>query len=304
MELRKQSKQEREFIREAIQMQKKAERDEIKKIKDINERKRQEILLRHQEEKSRRHDVIRMQQEEGMIKKKEFFEEKRSFLKMQIEKKKFDEARAKNRKELEVLNMEKLELELIKKLQHTQMLQKAAFEELEVALSVKPSDYESRFLQKGSVKDLRHSHDASGMEALTERTENNRSQLPPLEKKLETENYYIGKKGIRGQPDAKVEEVEGAKEKRVQMKPDAENTKETTNIEQQKTNRSAEEQKNVNIEESQKDEKQNEEAAQNKAEVQQDEKKSEEAQQSNEENQKKVEEMHNDEKKEENQNNS
>jgi len=57
---------------------------------------------------------------------------------MEHEKRMAEEEQIKQNKELEVLNMEKLEMELIKKLQHTQMLQKAAYEELEVALAEEP----------------------------------------------------------------------------------------------------------------------------------------------------------------------
>ncbi len=43
--------------------------------------------------------------------------------------------------------MEKLEMELIRKLQHTQLLQKAAYEELESALSQPALEFENKYLQ-------------------------------------------------------------------------------------------------------------------------------------------------------------
>ena len=43
------------------------------------------------------------------------------------------------KKEEEIFEMEKLELELIKKLHNTQLLQKSAFEELESVLNMKAS---------------------------------------------------------------------------------------------------------------------------------------------------------------------
>lgn len=49
-----------------------------------------------------------------------------------------DEDRVKNQKEKEVMQLEMLEMELIKKLQNTQAIQKAAYSELENALA-KPS---------------------------------------------------------------------------------------------------------------------------------------------------------------------
>lgn len=46
-----------------------------------------------------------------------------------------DEARLRQMKEQEVMQMEMLEMELIKKLQNTQAIQKEAYAELEKALS-------------------------------------------------------------------------------------------------------------------------------------------------------------------------
>lgn len=44
--------------------------------------------------------------------------------------------------------MEKLELELIKKLHNTQLIQKSAFEELENVLNLPPDDFEGKYRQK------------------------------------------------------------------------------------------------------------------------------------------------------------
>lgn len=50
--------------------------------------------------------------------------------------------------------MERLELELIKKLHNTQLLQKSAFEELENCLNNKASDFEKTYHKKKSKKHL------------------------------------------------------------------------------------------------------------------------------------------------------
>lgn len=73
---------------------------------------------------------------------------------MEHERKLAEEEQIKQNKELEVLNMEKLEMELIKKLQHTQMLQKAAYEELEVALAEEPQEYEKKYLNGEGEYDI------------------------------------------------------------------------------------------------------------------------------------------------------
>ena len=76
--------------------------------------------------------------EEKTIKKKKKFVQK---IKNNIsEQYKFEvdmEEAYRKKKEEEIFEMEKLELELIKKLHNTQLLQKSAFEELESVLNMK-----------------------------------------------------------------------------------------------------------------------------------------------------------------------
>jgi len=67
-------------------------------------------------------------------------------MKMEHNTRVMEEEKIKNEKEMEVLNMEQLEMELIRKLQQTQLLQKSAYEELETALSHPPGEYAKKFL--------------------------------------------------------------------------------------------------------------------------------------------------------------
>ena len=64
-----------------------------------------------------------------------------------IDRKLDDEARVRQMKEQEVMQMEMLEMELIKKLQNTQAIQKEAYAELEKALS-QPSKMIGSYLMK------------------------------------------------------------------------------------------------------------------------------------------------------------
>jgi hypothetical protein len=64
-----------------------------------------------------------------------------------IDRKLDDEARVRTMKEQEVMQMEMLEMELIKKLQNTQAIQKEAYAELEKALS-QPSKMIGSYLMK------------------------------------------------------------------------------------------------------------------------------------------------------------
>jgi len=63
----------------------------------------------------------------------------------------------KSRREVEILEMERLELDLLKKLRNTQVAQKSAFEELENALHLPVTEYENLYKARehkmqGSIK--------------------------------------------------------------------------------------------------------------------------------------------------------
>ena len=68
------------------------------------------------------------------MKKEEFIRRKQAEAKADMEKKMAEEEGVIRAKEQEVMQMEMLEMELIKKLQNTQAIQKQAYAELENAL--------------------------------------------------------------------------------------------------------------------------------------------------------------------------
>ena len=70
-----------------------------------------------------------------MLKKEEFIRRKQYEAKQDMEKRMGEEEAVIRAKEQEVMQMEMLEMELIKKLQNTQAIQKQAYAELENALS-------------------------------------------------------------------------------------------------------------------------------------------------------------------------
>ncbi len=68
------------------------------------------------------------------MKKNDFYRRKQVDAKNEIDKRIAEEEALIQQKEQEVMQMEMLEMELIKKLQHTQAIQKQAYSELEQAL--------------------------------------------------------------------------------------------------------------------------------------------------------------------------
>lgn len=128
---------------------------------------------------------------------------------MEHEKRMAEEEQIKQNKELEVLNMEKLEMELIKKLQHTQMLQKAAYEELEVALAEEPQEYEKKYLNSYGE----YEHQSNSNIQSRRDTPGGREDAPISEKDIqgrpqeskEELNISNSQKQVDGNDDAKSE---------------------------------------------------------------------------------------------------
>jgi hypothetical protein len=110
-----------------VQSLKKTKEKNIKTIEEIrNEELAEKIQLKQQ---------IKNQQREAEEKKRKILEEKREKARLENERKVEEENRLRREREEEVARMEQEELELIQRLQNTQLLQKSAYEDLENALS-------------------------------------------------------------------------------------------------------------------------------------------------------------------------
>jgi hypothetical protein len=79
--------------------------------------------------------MIKQQERIALLKKEEFVRRKQMEAKLENERRMAEEEAVIRNKEQEVMQMEMLEMELIKKLQNTQAIQKQAYAELENALS-------------------------------------------------------------------------------------------------------------------------------------------------------------------------
>mgnify|MGYP000226220659 CR=1 FL=1 len=101
----------------------------------------QEIISKQKEEisfqKASTAKQIRNSKKEAEDARKAAEEEKRARMRAELEKKIQEELKIKEEKELDISRMEQEEMELIERLQNSQMMQKSAFEELELALSGK-----------------------------------------------------------------------------------------------------------------------------------------------------------------------
>ena len=91
--------------------------------------------------------MIKNQQKEAQDRRQREFQEKQMRTKMQIEDKAFGEEQRRLEHEALAQKMEQEELELIQRLQNTQLLQRAAYEDLESALTGGQADS-----KKGTAK--------------------------------------------------------------------------------------------------------------------------------------------------------
>jgi len=145
VEIREKQKVERQQILEAVYVQKKKEMMEVKKQKEKNESKKNElkkILLKENIAKSK---SVKEQEFLSAQRKQEFMDNKLKALKSEKERTLLYEDKIRRKKELEIMTMEKMEMELVRKLEETQQFQRAAFEELETAMTQPADVYSNKF---------------------------------------------------------------------------------------------------------------------------------------------------------------
>ena len=144
-DLRRQKEMERKNLRDALHQQKYQDMLEIRRQREINERRKKDLVDKSKFVNQIKSKEVKAQEEIGLIKKKEYHIQQLRLNKIYYDKRMEREEKVKIEKEMEVLNMEQLEMELIRKLQQTQMLQKDAYEELETALANPPEEYAKRY---------------------------------------------------------------------------------------------------------------------------------------------------------------
>jgi hypothetical protein len=101
----------------------------VQNMKLLEDFKKEDLAEKHQLK-----NQVKSQQREAEEKRKRFLEAKREKARQENEKRIELENKLRREREEEVARMEQEELELIQRLQNTQLLQKSAYEDLENAL--------------------------------------------------------------------------------------------------------------------------------------------------------------------------
>ena len=91
--------------------------------------------MKIEQENKMKNQIINQQKRIAQMKIEDDKRRRIHSVKREVDRKVDEEARIRQMKEQEVMQMEMLEMELIKKLQNTQAIQKEAYSELEKALS-------------------------------------------------------------------------------------------------------------------------------------------------------------------------
>lgn len=133
--LREQRHQEKDKIKQAVLMNKREEVKITKLEEKRNMRIKSEMMRRNWEAKKEKSKAIKEQLRIAELKKREYERQKLEQAKREFEERIEREIRLTKHKEKEVMQMEMIEMELIKKLQNTQNIQKSAYQELENALA-------------------------------------------------------------------------------------------------------------------------------------------------------------------------
>lgn len=132
--------------KEAYNNMRKDRVDKIKEDKKLYQKKKLLNLKQIERKALEKKEMIKAQNIQGRLKIKEFFEKKKEKFQEEYQLEMTGEERMKFRKEMEILKMEKLEMDLITKLQSSQVLQKNAYEELENALMLPARDFEKKYI--------------------------------------------------------------------------------------------------------------------------------------------------------------
>lgn len=124
----------------------------IKQESQKNELKKKDFLIRVYNNNLAKNHFIKTQKSVGGMRIEEFRSSKLLYGKRIYEDKIQEENKKAKKSEEEILEMEKMEIELIRKLQESQLLQKNIYEELEGVLTLPLLEYEGRFRGKEEKK--------------------------------------------------------------------------------------------------------------------------------------------------------
>ena len=143
--MREQQKDEKDNFRVTYQLHKQQEMTSIRKESQRNQAIKTLYDKKYMENNSLKANFIRTQLMVGNMKVEEFKTNKILRCKKEYERKISEEKDITKKSEMDIMEMEKMELELIRKLQQSQYIQKTVYEELEGALTLPLIEFENKY---------------------------------------------------------------------------------------------------------------------------------------------------------------
>ena len=120
--LTKQRQDEKRKVQEAIYLSKREEAKQTKMVRSQNEQKKRHMEFKMEQENRMKNQIVNQQKRLAQMKVSEDYRRKVDNVRKNHNDKVLTEDETRAHKEMEVMQMEKLEMELIKKLQTTQAL--------------------------------------------------------------------------------------------------------------------------------------------------------------------------------------
>lgn len=142
---REQGKDDKENFRVTFQKQKQQEMFSLRKESERHQAIKTSYEKKLFENNIARVNFVKKQLLIGNLKVEEYKTNKMLKIKKEYEQKITEEKTLTKKSEVDIIEMEKMELELIRKLQQSQYIQKTVYEELEGALTLPLLEYENKF---------------------------------------------------------------------------------------------------------------------------------------------------------------
>jgi len=152
LEIRKQRDSGIQLLQEILRKQKHQEMLAIKKQSDLIMMNKRDFEMKIKQEKQSQMLAVKKQELLANFKKKAYFDEKHRRLRQNHQKQLEDEEEKKVLKELEILDLQKAEMELVQRVQKTRKLQKQVYQDINSLYSEPPENQLNGYYHPPSTK--------------------------------------------------------------------------------------------------------------------------------------------------------
>jgi len=183
-ELRRQDQIKKFNIKNALYEQKHSDMLQIRRQRKLNEASKKEFEDKIKQEKRHKSQNVKEQEAMSKMRVMQYYENKLKQFRQNHELETSWQEALKRKREAEVYTLEKMELEMLAKLQLTQNIEKAAYEQLEEAINVPTSEFKTKY-----NSDFMNTTKDKKMFNLTKRTSS-----PMVPSPLDSRSFFVMRK--------------------------------------------------------------------------------------------------------------